>query len=403
MLCHLRRGGFIALFSSSTSVASRLFAAAKLSHRSSFVSHFQHQLLLHSSTFHKQSSPRASFHIYTVKGQEQLTSSNNKRKSSTKTNKTTKRKMSTTKKDGKKKSATTKKGASKNDVPSIPHAPDSLITSDFEQTRSKLLTLNTPLPREKDTIENPCIVYWMMRDVRTVDNWALIFAQSLAVQKEVPLRVVYSLPPPPDEDAEEGEDGSPPSPADMSLTVRHGTFLLDGLKVVSNELTSANVPFDILCPTSRSSVGESVCSYCTDESHDALAVVCDMSPLRNYRQWTEQQAAPLLEAATIPLYQVDAHNIVPVWMASPKREVGARTLRPKIHNVFSNYCTTFPQFNGNAHLEEEVSLGKKHDWGHYKEYLNLDQSIGAVSGMQAGHEVAMARFRDFCTSKQHGL
>ena len=27
---------------------------------------------------------------------------------------------------------------------------------------------------------------------------------------------------------------------------------------------------------------------------------------------------------------VDAHNVVPVWAASPKQEVGARTLRKKI-------------------------------------------------------------------------
>ena len=64
--------------------------------------------------------------------------------------------------------------------------------------------------------------------MRTVDNWALLFAQSLAVQKEVPLRVVYALHPPPSEGeaAEEGEDGAPPSPAaDIPLTQRHGTFL----------------------------------------------------------------------------------------------------------------------------------------------------------------------------------
>ena len=292
----------------------------------------------------------------------------------------------------------------KDEGPIIPHAPDSLITPDFEQSRSKLLTLNTTLPREKDGLHNPCIVYWMMRDCRTVDNWALLFAQSLAEQKSVPLRVVYALPPPPEEEAIEGEDGSPPSPAEMSLTVRHGAFLLDGLKVVSNELTTSNVPFDVLCPTSRSSVGESISSYCTNSAHEALAIVCDMSPLRQYRQWTEIQAVPLLEGASIPLYQVDAHNIVPVWMASPKREVGARTLRPKIHNVFSKYCTTFPAFNGNAHLEgENVAMDKKHDWDQYKKYLKLDDTIKNVSDMQAGHEVAMARFRDFCASKQHGL
>ena len=37
--------------------------------------------------------------------------------------------------------------------------------------------------------------------------------------------------------------------------------------------------------------------------------------------------------AGIPVYLVDAHNIVPAWVASDKEEIGARTLRPKIHNV----------------------------------------------------------------------
>jgi len=242
-----------------------------------------------------------------------------------------------------------------------------------------------------------------MRDVRTIDNWALLFAQSLAVQKEVPLRVVYALPPPPEEEPSEGEDGAPPSPAEMPLTVRHGSFLLDGLKVVSEELSSAKVPFDVLCPPSRSMVGDSIKSYCTSPSHDALAVVCDMSPLRHPRTWTEKQAAPALEKDGIPLYQVDAHNIVPVWMASPKREVGARTLRPKIHNVFGDYCTHFPEFVGNSHLDD-MNAGKgSHDWDRYRQFMNLDESIGEVKGMKAGREVAMERFKAFCTSKQYGL
>ena len=37
--------------------------------------------------------------------------------------------------------------------------------------------------------------------------------------------------------------------------------------------------------------------------------------------------------------QVDAHNIVPCWVASEKQEVGARTLRPKIHKKISKYLT----------------------------------------------------------------
>ena len=115
--------------------------------------------------------------------------------------------------------------------PSSPlHAPASLFpTTAIDPTRTKLLTPSAPLPRSPHSLSNPCILYWMIRDVRTTDNWALLFAQSLAVQHSVPLRVAYVLPPPPARPPHEGEDGSPPTPADMSLTERHGTFLLDGL------------------------------------------------------------------------------------------------------------------------------------------------------------------------------
>ncbi|KAL7468564.1 hypothetical protein ACHAXS_008791 [Conticribra weissflogii] len=295
----------------------------------------------------------------------------------------------------------------KNHNPDVTHAPSSLFPPELEPTRTKLLTPTVTLPRDKDRddISNPCIVYWMLRDVRTGDNWALLFAQSLAMQNKVPLRVIYALPPPPDKDPEDGEDGSPPNPADMSMTERHGVFLLDGLKVVAEELQQANVSFRVLCPQSRGEVGNCVNEYCTLSEHEALAVVCDMAPLRYPRQWVEKQGAPLLEKSGIPLYQVDAHNIVPVWIASPKREVGARTLRPKIHNVFGDYCTEFPEFVGNAHLKGKLDGNKSHDhdWDRYKSFMKLDQTIQPVKGMTAGHKPAMERFHEFCSSTQQGL
>ncbi len=39
----------------------------------------------------------------------------------------------------------------------------------------------------------------------------------------------------------------------------------------------------------------------------------------------------------MPFHEVDAHNIVPVWEASQKRETGARTIRPKIHKQLGEY------------------------------------------------------------------
>lgn len=45
---------------------------------------------------------------------------------------------------------------------------------------------------------------------------------------------------------------------------------------------------------------------------------------------------------SIPMHQVDAHNVVPVWIASDKKETGARTIRKKIHTKLPTYlevCT----------------------------------------------------------------
>jgi deoxyribodipyrimidine photo-lyase len=51
----------------------------------------------------------------------------------------------------------------------------------------------------------------------------------------------------------------------------------------------------------------------------------------------------VVERLDIPCDQVDAHNIVPVWAASPKQEYGAYTLRPKIHRALPMYLDEFPR------------------------------------------------------------
>ena len=40
-----------------------------------------------------------------------------------------------------------------------------------------------------------CVVYWMSRDQRVDDNWALLKAQALAVELGLPLRVCFVLAP----------------------------------------------------------------------------------------------------------------------------------------------------------------------------------------------------------------
>ena len=37
-----------------------------------------------------------------------------------------------------------------------------------------------------------CVLYWMVRDKRVCDNWALLEAQKKAIENKVPLIVVFN-------------------------------------------------------------------------------------------------------------------------------------------------------------------------------------------------------------------
>eukprot|EP01047_Picozoa_sp_COSAG01_P046596 COSAG01_NODE_4389_length_5071_cov_139.047246_9_plen_79_part_00 len=41
--------------------------------------------------------------------------------------------------------------------------------------------------------------------------------------------------------------------------------------------------------------------------------------------------------------EVDAHNVVPCWVASDKKEYGARTIRNKINSRLPEFLTDFPE------------------------------------------------------------
>lgn len=288
-------------------------------------------------------------------------------------------------------------------VSDVTHAPQSMCPEWFNVERTRLLTPKATEPAKKSGAGD-CIVYWMQRDVRTVDNWALLFATYQAQRLLVPLRVVYALPPPPDasnEDGDDEDDDMPPLVADIPTTERHGTFLIDGLKIVEKELASKDVPFNVLCPEDRSSVGQCVYDICTASTCNALAVICDFSPLRHPRTYVEDQAAPLFDTKGVPMYSVDAHNVVPVWHASPKREVGARTLRPKINRLLPQFLTHYADFEGNDHLSSKDDQPKMYpvDWPKALQYLQMDSSVKACTWASAGHDAAMARLTEFCQSK----
>ena len=57
-------------------------------------------------------------------------------------------------------------------------------------------------------------------------------------------------------------------------------------------------------------------------------------------------------------FQVDAHNVVPCWVASLKQEYSARTIRNKIHSQLSQFLVEFPLVE-EQHLDSKIKVEVK--------------------------------------------
>ena len=224
----------------------------------------------------------------------------------------------------------------------------------------------------------------MQRDVRTEDNWALSLAFQLAKDRGQTLKVVYALPPPPT------KKETIPSLVNLPMNKRLADFLLGGLELVHKELKTMNIPLHIVHASSHRKVGETVCK----ELEHASVVVSDFSPIREYREWMEVQAKPILEDKKIPFFQVDAHNIVPVWEASEKREYAARTIRKKIHNVLNDYLEMDPpKIESENKKSTSCPAFKRSD---HEAFLKIDDSVKPAKWAKPGKKEAMKLFDEFC-------
>lgn len=162
---------------------------------------------------------------------------------------------------------------------------------------------------------NGPVVYWMSRDQRVRDNWALLFAQQEALARDTGLVVVFCL-----------VTDYP------GAEVRSYHFLLAGLAEVQRHLAELNIGLVLL----TGEPGETLPPWL--ESIDAHLLVSDFDPLRVKRHWQRQ----VKDAITMGYYEVDAHNVIPAWIASPKKEYSAATFRPAYRRLLGDYLGDIP-------------------------------------------------------------
>nr|WP_321500309.1 deoxyribodipyrimidine photo-lyase [uncultured Dethiosulfovibrio sp.] len=198
------------------------------------------------------------------------------------------------------------------------------------------------------------IVYWMSRDQRVRDNWALLKAQELALEMKRALEVVFCL--------TEDFPGS---------SLRHHGFMLKGLEEVSKDLMDLNISFKVRI----GDPGEQIVREVIDS--EPGSIVIDFSPLKPHLKWVKE----LTSRCRWMVLQVDAHNVVPCWLASDKREYAARTIRPKLHRLMDRFIEPFPKLLRHPYGEANVDPVPP------ARELKLDMSLSPVAlppGSKAG-------------------
>lgn len=212
-----------------------------------------------------------------------------------------------------------------------------------------------------------CVVYWMQRAQRGLDNPALDIAIAAANELRQPLAVFFGLHP-----------GYPHG------NLRHYTFLTDGLKETAEQIEARGAAF-IFRPYPR----HNLIQFC-DEVKASL-VIGDENPLREPAGWRQSAATKL----RVPFWTVDADVIVPTKFF-PKEEYAARTLRPKLHKLLPAFLQ--PLANPQAEIrwpEAQRPVSEPIDPAQALARLPLDRSTQPVRNFIGGTSDGLRRLQRF--------
>ena len=213
---------------------------------------------------------------------------------------------------------------------------------------------------KQGTFAGQSVLYWMIRDKRVKDNWALLEAQKIALKNNAPLLVCFHY-----------------YGFYKDANIRQYKFLFDGLRDTANNLLDLNINFYLLNGLAKKEIPRFINQYKVGH------LVTDFSPLKVYKKRLSQ----VIEKVDIPITQVDAHNIIPVWKTSNKKEYAAYTIRPKIKKLLPIYLTDIPKIKSHPIFSKD----KKNiiDWGKVINDLKIDFTVKTLDWILPGEKEAL--------------
>jgi deoxyribodipyrimidine photo-lyase len=220
--------------------------------------------------------------------------------------------------------------------------------------------------------QGSCVVYWMQRSQRGIDNLALDIAVEAANALVKPVVAFFA-----------------PVPFYPHANLRHYRFLNEGIPDIAAELARRNIGFVL-----RRYPDHSLLKFC-DEVNAAL-VVGDENPMREPEGWRRAAAKKL----KIPLWTVDADVIVPSKLLE-KAQYAAHTIRPRLEKQLKTFLVASRNPRAKVAWKKPEHLRSLPVDVDITEGWDLDRSVAPVPGWRGGTTEALRLLKEFVSHKLH--
>jgi deoxyribodipyrimidine photo-lyase len=214
-----------------------------------------------------------------------------------------------------------------------------------------------------------CVVYWMQRAQRGVDNHAVDLAVKVGNLLGLPVVAYFAA-----------ISNFP------HANLRHYAFLNEGLPDIEKDLSERNISFIM-----RRAPHESHQRFFED-AHAAF-LIGDENPMREPERWRRQLASRI----RIPFWTVDTDVVIPSKLIE-KAQYGAYTIRPRLYRLLPEYLHPYENlcaehawkrprgFHADS-VHEDITRGWK----------DFDRSVAPVEAWKGGTHAALKRLRVFTT------
>lgn len=217
--------------------------------------------------------------------------------------------------------------------------------------------------------EGRCVVYWMRRSMRGVDNPALDAAIEAGNALGKPVLVFFALVPV------------------GNANFRHYDFLVRGLPDVRADLRQRNVAFFL-----RRHPEHSVARFCAETG--AALLMTDENPQRG----PEKRLSHVVRELRIPVWSVDSDVVVPSRLLE-RGQYAARIIRPKLQKVTRDFLVDMK--NVGARHAWRGKLSSITDQSEILRDFKIDRTVSPVS-IASGSQAASTALHEFVDKRLLG-